>query len=36
MVEINETERKTEKRNKTNEDNLRASGTMLNAPTFKL
>ena len=36
MVEINETERKKEKRNKTNEDNLRASGTMLNAPTFKL
>ena len=35
MVEINETERKKEKRIKRNEDNLRDPRTMLNAPTFK-
>ena len=35
MVEINETERKKENRIKRNEDNLRNSGTMLNAPTLE-
>ena len=36
MVEINETERKKEKRIKRNEDDFReTSGTMLNAPTFE-
>jgi len=35
MVEINESERKKEKRIKRNEDNLRDSGTMLNVPTLK-
>ena len=35
MAEINEAERKKEKRIKRNEDNLETFGTMLNAPTFK-
>jgi len=35
IVEINESERKKEKRIKRNEDNLRDPRTMLNAPTFK-
>ena len=35
MVEINEAERKKEKRIKRNEDNLETSGTMSNAPTFE-
>ena len=35
MVEINETERKKEKRIKRNEDNLRDFRTMLNTPTFE-
>ena len=35
VVEINETERKKENRIKRNEDNLRISGTMLNAPTLE-
>ena len=35
MVEINEAERKKEKRIKRNEDNLRDLWDMLNAPTFK-
>ena len=35
MVEINESERKKEKQIKRNEDNLKTSGTMLNAPTFE-
>ena len=35
MVEINETERKKEKRIKRNEDNLRDLETMLNTPTFE-
>ena len=35
MVEVNETDRKKEKRIKRNEDNLRDLWDMLNAPTFK-
>jgi len=35
MVEINESERKKEKRIKRNEDNLKRSRTILNAPTFE-
>ena len=35
MVEINETERKKEKRIKRNEDISETSGTRLNAPTFE-
>ena len=35
MVEINEAERKKEKRIKRNETTSETSGTMLNAPTFE-
>ena len=35
MAEINETEKEKEKQINRNEDNLRNSGTMLNAPTFE-
>ena len=35
MVEINEAERKKEKRIKRNEDNLRDLKTVLNAPTVE-
>ena len=35
IVEINEAERKKEKRIKRNEDNLRDLWTMSNAPTFE-
>ena len=35
MVEINESERKKEKRIKRNEDNLRDLQDSVNAPTFK-
>ena len=35
MVEINEAERKKEKRIKRNEDNLRDPWAMSHAPTFK-
>ena len=36
MVEINESERKQEKRIKRNEDNLRDLQDNMNAPTFEL